>query len=98
MRFPSPTTHCTRVQEEWRRIKKTYFRKILRCHPDKGGDAAVFRDVQTAFEVLREIFDRSALSGASFAACGAQSTGAAYDDTREGFSSMPTPSWEFYYR
>eukprot|EP00442_Polarella_glacialis_P041911 CAMPEP_0115110098 /NCGR_PEP_ID=MMETSP0227-20121206/39165_1 /TAXON_ID=89957 /ORGANISM="Polarella glacialis, Strain CCMP 1383" /LENGTH=56 /DNA_ID=CAMNT_0002509055 /DNA_START=76 /DNA_END=242 /DNA_ORIENTATION=+ len=34
---------CGSLNEEWALIKKSYFKKILTVHPDKGGSAAVFR-------------------------------------------------------
>ena len=37
---------CKTAEEEWSVIKKAYFKKILQCHPDKGGDAETFRDVR----------------------------------------------------
>eukprot|EP00747_Dinoflagellata_sp_TGD_P168083 gnl/TRDRNA2_/TRDRNA2_193700_c0_seq1.p1 gnl/TRDRNA2_/TRDRNA2_193700_c0~~gnl/TRDRNA2_/TRDRNA2_193700_c0_seq1.p1 ORF type:complete len:446 (+),score=83.23 gnl/TRDRNA2_/TRDRNA2_193700_c0_seq1:111-1448(+) len=79
---------------EWALIKKAYFKKILTCHPDKGGDAAVFRDVQTSFEVLRKLFDESAIE--SFGDALDQSTGDMYKGTKEDFKGASTPSWEYY--
>ena len=35
-------------------IKKAYKRKVLLAHPDKGGSAATFRRVQTAYETLKD--------------------------------------------
>ena len=40
-------SECQSLQEEFATIKKLYFKKILKAHPDKGGDPAVFREVQT---------------------------------------------------
>ena len=56
---PSVLQPADGLEAEWAIIKKAYFKKILAAHPDKGGDPAVFRNVQTAFEVLRlvERFD-----------------------------------------
>jgi hypothetical protein len=48
---------CQTVQEEWKIIKKAYFRAALDSHPDKGGEAATFRVVDTSFKVLRELLD-----------------------------------------
>ena len=45
-----------------------YFAKILVSHPDKGGDAAVFRDVQTSFESIRQLYDSKKIG--SFATSG----------------------------
>ena len=30
-------------------------------HPDKGGDAAVFRDIRESFECLREMFSNKTI-------------------------------------
>ena len=42
---PTPTPHV-----QWKVVKKTYFKAVLKAHPDKGGDPAVFRKIQSAFE------------------------------------------------
>ncbi|GAA4652053.1 hypothetical protein GCM10023116_43370 [Kistimonas scapharcae] len=34
-------------------IKKAYRRKCSECHPDNGGDAAAFDEVQKAYEILK---------------------------------------------
>jgi len=39
------------IQQEFTVIKKAYFRGVLVAHPDKGGDAKVFRELQQAWEV-----------------------------------------------
>ena len=44
---------CHTLQDEFRAIKKAYFRKILVAHPDKGGDPEVFRSVNAARESLK---------------------------------------------
>lgn len=41
--------------EEFRIVKRHYFRLALVHHPDKGGDADKFRTVQTSFELLRDL-------------------------------------------
>mmetsp|Transcript_75911 Transcript_75911/g.143096 ORF Transcript_75911/g.143096 Transcript_75911/m.143096 type:complete len:465 (+) Transcript_75911:73-1467(+) len=85
---------CGSLPEEWSLIKKAYFKKILTCHPDKGGDAAIFRDVQAAFEVLRKLFDDAAVE--SFADAQDQATADLYKGTKEDLKGMSTPSWEYY--
>ena len=60
-------------------------------HPDKGGDADQFREVQTAFEVLRKIADEESI--ASFADAADDSTADAYSDA---FGGVRTQSWEFF--
>ena len=43
------------LEDEFKLVKKAYFALILVLHPDKGGDAEDFREVQTSFELLREL-------------------------------------------
>lgn len=55
------------LQEEFKLIKKAYFKRVLQCHPDKpNGDAATFRHVNAAFELLRSMFEQRSVQ--SFAA------------------------------
>jgi hypothetical protein len=72
---------------------QAYHKKILVCHPDKGGDPAIFREVQKVFEVLKEIserhFDKRPTRFVSFAASG-HSTASAKKDTWSHFEG------EFY--
>lgn len=46
---------CTTRNEEFKVIKKQYYRQCLVTHPDKGGSADAFRAVNTAFELLRDL-------------------------------------------
>ena len=87
---------CQGLQQEFGFIKKAYFKRVLACHPDKGGDPAVFRDVQGAFEVLRDLFDNGGI--ASFAPSSSQSTATAssYERKMADMADLPTPSWEYY--
>lgn len=38
----------------WEQIKKAYRKMAMKHHPDKGGDAAMFRKVQGAYEILED--------------------------------------------
>lgn len=78
------------LADEWKLIKKSYFRACLDNHPDKGGDASAFRKVQRAFEALRALFDRGAI--ASFGDNAASTS----VDTAVAGSEAEVPSWEFY--
>lgn len=96
----------TRDEEFSRVIKKTYFRMVLRHHPDKGGDAEMFRDIQTAFELLRDLHHGKRTGDWMFHECMDGKTAAAPQDTVDeefdmsgydaDFSNMETPSWEYY--
>ena len=44
------------ITEEFSRVKKKYFQSALRNHPDKGGSAEVFRELQAAWESVRELY------------------------------------------
>ena len=75
---------------EWAAIKRSYFKTALRAHPDKGGDAAAFREVQAAFEALRSIYD-TASPAYRFSMAANQPTAKSPLD-----GLMNTPSWEYY--
>jgi NAD-dependent DNA ligase len=85
---------CGSLEDEFTSIKKIYRLKVLACHPDKGGDAAVFRDVRTSFEELRRMYDTKALHSFVTEQAAEAST---YETTYKDFGDMPTPSWEFFY-
>ena len=38
----------------WEQVKKAYRKMVMKHHPDKGGDAAMFRKVQGAYEILED--------------------------------------------
>ena len=80
------------LDDEFKLLKKRYFKLVLRVHPDKGGSPVQFRRVQTAFEVLREMFAQKRVS--SFAT-GLSARGSAYADAWRA-NSGPVPSWEYY--
>jgi DnaJ family protein A protein 2 len=49
-------------------IKKSYRKKVIRLHPDKGGDPEDFKKLQAAYEILsnpekREIYDKYGIEG-----------------------------------
>jgi DnaJ family protein A protein 2 len=49
-------------------IKKAYKKKVIKAHPDKGGDIEEFKKLQAAYEVLsqpekREIYDKYGIEG-----------------------------------
>lgn len=35
-------------------IKKAFRKKALKCHPDKGGDPDVFKEMTHAYEILMD--------------------------------------------
>jgi len=49
-------------------IRKAYRKKVIKAHPDKGGDVEEFKKLQAAYEILsnpekRELYDRYGLDG-----------------------------------
>lgn len=93
---PAALCDCADLDEEWGAIKKAYFKKILRCHPDKGGDAAEFRDVNAAFEVVRGLFEKRKVTSFAGAASGATSTASAFASAAHEFDGAEFKSWDFY--
>ena len=83
---------CDSLAEEWSAIKRAYFKTALKAHPDKGGDAAVFREVQSAFDKLRALFDTA---GPQFL-FSASATKATSDEPAAMPFDNDVPSWEFY--
>ena len=55
IRYKQILLNCGNRDEEFQQIKKWYFKKCLKYHPDKGGDTIIFRKVQTSFELLRDL-------------------------------------------
>ncbi|KAK3268662.1 hypothetical protein CYMTET_22847 [Cymbomonas tetramitiformis] len=90
----SSLSGCATLEEEFSKVKRRYFKKILKAHPDKGGDPAEFRDIQATFEVLRELFDTRAVD--SFITAAKQSTAAAYVGKASSFAAQDVPSWDYY--
>ena len=87
---------CNTLQEEFRAIKKAYFRTILVVHPDKGGDPEVFRSVNTAFEALRDLFESNKIT--SFFKQANESvdqTTTSSNDSKYS-ADRDVPSWSFY--
>ena len=92
-----PTTHfaaVANVDDEWKLVKKAYYKKALATHPDKGGDAAEFRDVQSAFEVLRDFFDKGRVDTFRSTAFAAADTAAAYAEAAGAAGDYQ--SWDYY--
>ena len=67
----------------------------MKAHPDKGGDAATFRKIRTAFEVLRDLKTHGSLG--SFTTHLSQDTDDYYNSVFDDFNSQSTPSYEHYY-
>ena len=70
---------------------------ILEQHPDKGGDATVFRRTRTAFEVLRELKTNGTIT-TSFTTHLKDAADKYYDSVFDDFTTGETPSYEHYYQ
>jgi BRCT domain type II-containing protein len=96
----SDLEHLDSLQEEFQVIKKAYFTKILREHPDKGGDPQLFRQTRASFQVLRDRF-QSGQQGSRFYSFlshlqdEAKEYEAAYQDF--GDPNGAVPSYEYFY-
>ena len=78
------------LTEEWSIIKRAYFKTALKAHPDKGGDAATFREVQSSFDALRALYDGADVT---FLFSTSAAKPAAAD---AAFDPQSMPSWEYY--
>lgn len=85
---------CSTLDEEFKLLKRKYFRRVLSSHPDKGGDVQVFRQVQSSFEVLRSLYEGRKVG--SFADASHTGFGDAFRNAWGKATGAPTPSWEFY--
>ena len=86
---------CESLEAEFRVLKSSYHRAVLRAHPDKGGNREVFEDIQNSFEVLRGMFANREVDSFAQAAASRKSTSRAFEFA-ESTRPKSTPSWEFY--
>ena len=83
-------------EEEFKKVKRAYFRAALQSHPDKpSGDTETFRKVQSAFETLRSIFDRKVVDsyGPILKHAAARYRDGSGEEAREGAAKY---SWDYY--
>ncbi|KAL7541643.1 hypothetical protein ACHAXR_011088 [Thalassiosira sp. AJA248-18] len=62
----SPFEECDGIDEEFKVIKKAWTRKVMREHPDKGGDPAAFRATHAAFRVLRDVYSNGSVKKGTY--------------------------------
>jgi curved DNA-binding protein CbpA len=88
------------VEQEFSAIKKLYFQRVLIAHPDKGGDAAVFREIQENWESLRDLYDKGKVHATGFGHYFSQEGSKKQTENRDShtkaFDGRPTPSWEWF--
>lgn len=88
---------CLNLDDEFKVIKKAYFKKILVVHPDKGGTNEECQLVVTSFDILRMEFEKKNIPTFASSQTDQQTfsstTSTEYDDIFKGF--VPR-SWEFY--
>ena len=85
---------ASNLDMEFQAIKKCYHKRVLVVHPDKGGDAALFREVTACFEALKGMFTCKRIS--TFVGMGSEPTGEAFSRSWSDFDGAPVPSWEYY--
>ena len=82
------------LSAEFSVIKKSFLKRVLIVHPDKGGDEETFRECRTAFDTLRELYETGAVD--SFAN-EEHPTGNVYQHrAEEAKREGPAPPWDFY--
>jgi hypothetical protein len=91
---PDDFNECLDLKAEFLKIKKEYYNKALKTHPDKGGDAETFQTIQASFEILREIYDTCQDETFSFATSAKKKTN--FAKAFRDFKKRPTPSYDYY--
>jgi hypothetical protein len=87
--------NCENLEGEWSVVKSCYRKECLRNHPDKGGSAEKFREIQGAFETLRSTFEKGRID--SFRVNETQfNVQEEYDFMYEDVNTYTTPSYDFY--
>jgi len=86
---------CQSLEAQWKVVKRCYFRRALKTHPDKGGDAKEFRAAHESFETLRTLYEKGKIE--SFASAKAEA--GAFDDIEDhvrAAASASAQSYEYY--
>jgi hypothetical protein len=88
-------SECVSLADEFKVIKKHYFKKILVAHPDKGGDAETFRQLNEAFQKIRVAFEKRAIDSFSSAASASKT----FEGDLHVHSTYTEEfkSWDFYF-
>jgi hypothetical protein len=89
--------------DEFKVVRKIYLQVVLKAHPDKGGDPDAFREIQTSFEMLRDLHAGKRGGAWLFSEClvgdsSAESSSDSYNmgEYDTAFNNMETPSWDYY--
>jgi hypothetical protein len=84
---------CNNVAEEFKALKKAYFKLVLEVHPDKGGTKEEFIKVRASFEMLRDLFNSNGIeSFEKEAGLGM----AGFGGVKQRMLTGAVPSWAFY--
>lgn len=80
------------LDDQFKLLRRQYLKKCLETHPDKGGDAEVFRNVNESFEFLKNLVEKKLIS----TICVSCDTSAPqeYEFTSEHQGQMP--SYQYY--
>lgn len=90
--FPS---ECESLADEFKCIKKIFFERARKEHPDKGGSAAAFRRTRAVFDFLRKIYEENRLP--SFLDQGSTGPTTSFEEFYRDFDDGgAVPSYEYY--
>lgn len=79
-------------EEQFRLVRSSYRKRVLKHHPDKGGDPEQFRLLQTAFEYLRDhVYAEDAPPLPNI-----KTKRDDFEETYNEVAKRDVPSWEFY--
>ena len=88
---------CQTVDDEFTRVKKSYFKLVFVSHPDKGGNAEAFITLRDHWEVVRALYDEGRVNVSGFAhyltAAGQSERSQSTAAQRQADGDMPSWAW-----
>ncbi|KAJ1616396.1 hypothetical protein T492DRAFT_850847 [Pavlovales sp. CCMP2436] len=85
---------CPSLEAEFATVKKSYFKLVLVAHPDKGGSEEAFRELQAAFDVLRDLCVGGHLD--SYLTAISRDTSKQYSAAAASAKQYAPQSWDFF--
>ena len=89
-------SNAENIEDEFKIIKRSWHKKVLECHPDKGGSEEEFRAVQAAFDVLKDKKNSGTVGTFGSSSAQSASTSSAFKHASDAAANCNYPGPEFY--
>ena len=89
-------SNAENIDDEFKIIKRSWHKKVLECHPDKGGSEEEFRAVQAAFDVLKDKKNSGTVGTFGSSSAQSASTSSAFKHASDAAANCNYPGPEFY--